>query len=241
LDLTLGPSKRVAASEIKMRLKHSALITICAIVVVFAFTLVSDASAFNDPDLLSIKIKAIAIKGESIDQVLGFLTEEYGVRVGIELGDEKLTPRREINLDLPETTLKDFLDSLIAKDPRYTWKLEGRVIHLWPVRERDPLLTTLLDTKISHFALVGEVNRYAVYYNIMDLPEVRSKLIIAGVEPLTFRGPGAAAKFGKDTFFDESNLTLRELLDRIILKTEIKQWVISRWGKNSEYISLKGG
>ena len=226
-----------------MRLKHSALVMIytIGIVIVLSVTFVSQASAFNELNLLGIEIRATAIKGESIDQVLDVLAEEYGIRVGIELGDEKLTPRREINFDLPETNLKDFLDSVIAKEPRYTWKLEGGVIHLWPVRERDPLLTTLLDTKISHFAFIGEVNRYAVYYDIMDLPEVRSKLIIAGVEPLTFRGPGAAANFGKDTFFDESNLTLRELLDKIILKTEIKQWVISRWGKNSEYISLKGG
>jgi hypothetical protein len=75
----------------------------------------------------------------------------------------------------------------------------------------------------------------------MVLPEIRSKLVIAGVEPLTFNGPGSWTKLGKDTYFNESNLTLRELLDRIVLKTEIRQWVISRWGKNSEYISLKGG
>ena len=66
-------------------------------------------------------------------------------------------------------------------------------------------------------------------------------MLNAGVETLTFRVPGSWAKFRKETFFNESNLTLRELLDKIVLKTEIRQWVISRWGKNSEYISLKGG
>jgi hypothetical protein len=73
----------------------------------------------------------------------------------------------------------------------------------------------------------------------MHLPEIRSKLAIAGVEPLTFRGRGSSTKLGKDTFFNESNLTLRELLDKIVLNTDIKLWVISRWGKNSEFISLK--
>lgn len=209
-------------------------------VIVLSFTFVSEASAFNEPDLLGIDIRKTTIKGEGIDQVLDVLAEEYGIRVGIELGAENLTPRRKINLDLPETKLKDFLDSVIAKDPRYTWKLEGGVIHLWPIGECDPLLTTLLDTKISHFAVLGQVNRYAIYSDIMNLPEIKSKLVIAGVGPLTFRGPGSGAKLGKETFFDESNLTLRELLDTVVLKTEIKQWKISRWGKNSEYISLKG-
>ena len=74
----------------------------------------------------------------------------------------------------------------------------------------------------------------------MDLPEIRSKLITAGVEPLTFLGPGSWTKLARETLFNESNLTLRELLDRIVLKTEIRLWVISRWGKNSEYVSLKG-
>ena len=204
-----------------------------------AFSFVPKASAFNEPDPLNIQIKATAIKGESIDQVFDLLVSEYGIRVGMDLGDERITPRREINLDSPETNLKHFLDSVIAKDPRYTWKLEGGVIHLWPVSERDALLATLLNTKISHFAIIGDVSRYAIYHDIMHLPEIRSKLAIAGVEPLTFRGPGSSTKLGKDTFFNESNLTLRELLDKIVLNTDIKLWVISRWGKNSEFISLK--
>ena len=129
---------------------------------------------------------------------------------------------------------------MIAKDPRYTWKLEGGVVHISPVSERDTLLATLLDTKISHFAIMGETSRYRIYDDIMDLPEIRSKLVIAGVEPLTFRsGLGSWPKFGKETFFNESNLTLRELLDKIVLKTEIKRWVITRWGQNSEYITLR--
>lgn len=226
-----------------MRRKQLAMTAIYAIslVLLVVFSFVPEVSAFNEPDLLAIRIKATAIKNESLDQVLEVLTDEYGIRLGMDLGDEKLTPRREINLDLPETNLKDFLDSVIAKDPRYTWKLEGGVIHIWPASERDTLLATLLDTKISHFSIIGDVNRNRIYDDIMNLPEIRSRLVIAGVEPLTFLGPGSWAKLEKETFFSESNLTLRELLDKIVLKTEIKQWVISRWGKNSEYISLKGG
>ncbi len=226
-----------------MRRRHAAMTAIYAmgLAVLLSFTFVPDVNAFNGCDLLSIQIRPTAIKGKSINQVLELLSEEYGMRVGIDLGDEKLTPRREINLNLPETNLKDFLNSVIAKDPRYTWKLEGGVIHIWPVSERDTLLSTLLDTKISHFAIIGEMSIYGIYNDILDLPEIKSKLVIAGVAPLTFRGPGSWAKLSKETFFNESNLTMRELLDRIVLKTEVKQWVISRWGKNSEYISLKSG
>ena len=119
----------------------------------------------------------------------------------------------------------------MAKDPRYTWKLEGGVIHVWPVSGRDTLLATLLDERISHFSIIGDASRYRIYNDIMELPEIRSKLVIAGVEPMIFLASGSMTKLGKDTLFNESNLKLRELLDRIVLKTEIRQWVITRCGR----------
>ncbi|HEX7333168.1 MAG TPA: hypothetical protein VF290_16810 [Pyrinomonadaceae bacterium] len=226
-----------------MRRRHLAMMVIYTVglAALLSFSFVAEVSAFNEHDLLTRQIKATAIKGESIAQVLDLLVSEYDIPLGIELGDEKRTPSRKIDLDLPLTNLKDFLDSVIAKDPRYTWKLEGGVIHVWPVTGRDTLLATLLEEKISHFSIIGDASRYAIYNDIMDLPEIRSKLVIAGVEPMIFLASGSMTKLAKETSFNESNLTLRELLDRIVLKTEIRQWVISRWGKNNEYISLKGG
>lgn len=224
-----------------MRRKRRAIIAICAIsfAVVFPFSFVRETSAFHEPDLLTLSIKATAIKGESIDEVLGHLAAEYRIPIGIELGDSKLIPSRKIDFDLPETNLKVFLDSLIAKDTRYTWKLEQGVIHLWPASGRDPLIATLLDTKISHFAIIGGSSKYAVYNDIMDLPEIRSQLIIAGVEPMIFLSSGSMTKVGKDTMFAESSLTLKELLDKIVVKTEINRWVITRWGENNEFITLR--
>lgn len=197
------------------------------------------ASAVNESDLLARHIKATSIKGESIDQILDLLAADYGIPVGIELGDPKLTPRRVIDLKLPETNLKDFLDAAIANDPRFTWKLEGGVIHLWPVNGRDSFVATLLDVKISHFAFMGQATRYAVCNDIMNLPEIKSKLVIADIDIMIFANFGSIHRFGKDTFFDESNLTLRELLDKIVLKTDMKRWVITRWGEKGEFITLR--
>ena len=224
-----------------MRLKQLGTIAIYRIglAVFFCCSFVAEASAFDDTDPLTRPIRATTIKRESIDQVVDLLAAEYQIPVGMELGDPKLTPRREIELDLPTTNLKDFLDSVIAKDPRYTWKLEGGVIHVWPVTGRDTLVATLLDSKISHFGFTGKVSRYHIHYEILNLPEIRSQLVVAGVDPLMFQNFSTISKLRKNTFFSESNLTLRELLDRLILKTEIKRWVITRWGENSEFITLR--
>lgn len=224
-----------------MRRKHLVVIAVSAIclAVVLTFSFVPQASAFDEPDLLTRGIKATAIKGESIDQVLDLLAVEYRVPVGIELGDPKVTPYRAIDLNLPETNLKDFLNSVTAKDPRYTWKLEGGVIHVWPVAARDSFVATLLDTRISHFAMVGGTSRSQIFNDIMNLPEIGSRLAVADVAPLIFVNFGSMHKLENGTFFSESNLTLRELLDRIILKTDIKRWVLVRWGKKSEFITLR--
>lgn len=227
-----------------MRRKQLARLTIFALtLVLLPFIFLREPRAFHKSDLLSIKIRATVIKDEYIDQVVGRLTE-YGIRLGIELAEEKLpplTPRRGIDLNVPETNVKDFLDTVVAKDPRYTWKLEGGVVHVWPKTERDTLVTTLLDTKISHFTFAGGVSRYHIQNEIMNLPEISSLLDFAGVSPLIFISFANQAKLEKGTVFDESNVTLRELLDKLVLKTEIKQWVIMRWGEKSEYITLKSG
>jgi hypothetical protein len=223
-----------------MRLQQVGRFAIYASVLIcfLCFTFVPKAITCSASDLLTVQIKATTIKGESIDQVIGHLIE-YGIPIGIDLGNENLTPPRTFDLDLPQTTVKHFLDSVIAKDPRYTWKLEGGVVHVWPVKARDALVATLLDTKIGHFSFTGGVSRYQIQNEIMDLPEISSQLIVAGVGPLMIHNFDNMAKLEARTFFEESNVSLRELLDRIVLKTDIKAWVIIRWGKNSEYITLK--
>jgi hypothetical protein len=210
---------------------------ICAICVAVAFSFVPRART-AERDLLDRKIPPTVIKGESIDQALGLLTE-HAIPIGIEMGDQKLAPARKIDLNLKETSVKEFLDSVIAKDPQYTWKLEEGIIHVWPVVGRDALLTRLLDTKVSHFGIAGGSSRYKIYNDIMSLPEIKVQLVVADVAPMIFLSSGTMQKVEKDVLFTKSNLTLRGLLDRMVIKTDISRWVITRWGEKSEYITLK--
>lgn len=225
-----------------MTKQHVAICRLCALsltVYLSLFTFVLQAAASDKPDLLTQQIRATAIKGQTIDQVLSHLTYEYGISMGIELGDQKSSPDRKIDLNLPETSVKDFLDAVIAKDPRYTWKLEGGVIHVWPLTERDTLLATLLDTKISHFAVAERSSRYAIQNDILNVPDIKSKLIVADVAPMIFLNFATMDKLEKGIGFEESDLTLRELLDKFTQKTKINRWVLSRWGENNEYITLR--
>jgi hypothetical protein len=224
-----------------MTRKQFAIMRVCAIclAILLHFGFAAEACGIDGSELLTQKVRAIKIKGETFDQVLGILTSDYGIPIGIEFGDPKLIGRHEIDLNLPETNLKEFLDTVISKDPRYRWKLEGGVIHVRPITGCDAFITTLLDTKISHFAFTEGATRYAIFNDILMLPEIQTQLIVADVAPMVFLNFGSMHRVGKGISFDESNLTLREMLDRIILKTDIKRWVIARWGENSEFITLK--
>jgi len=224
----------------EMNLKYSALILVCAFSLSSYCPLVSvsKANVIDQSDILTRKIRATTIKGQVFDRVLADLTSDYNIPIGIELGDYALGSRREIHLDLPEMSLKEFLDALFAKDSQHTWKLEHGVIHVWPLVGRDSFLATLLDTKISHFSITGGASKCQIYNDIMSLPEIRSRLIVAGVEPMIFLNSGTMQKIRKDIWFDETTLTLRELLDRIVQKTEGKRWVLYRWGKDNEFITL---
>ena len=216
--------------------KHLLVTVICAICVAVALSLGPRARAV-EPDLLDRKIQPTVLKGETIVQALDVLTE-HGIPIGIEMGDPKLTPARKINLNLKETNVKEFLDAVIAKDPQYTWKLEGGIIHVWPVVGRDAFLTSLLDTKVSQFAIAGGSSRYDIYNDIMNLPEIKVQLVLADVAPLIFLTSGTMQKVEKEVLFVESNLTLRQVLDEMVKKTNISRWVITRWGDKSEYITL---
>jgi hypothetical protein len=128
-----------------MSQKHLAVIAICALSLYVGFSFMAELRASAQPDILSQHIRATAIRGETIARALDLLTSEYSIPVGIELADPKRNPDRKIDLDLPETTVKEFLDSVVSKDPRYTWKLEGPFwIRKYPTL---PWLTGLIDTE----------------------------------------------------------------------------------------------
>ena len=221
-----------------MSQKHIAIIAVCVFSLCVGGSLTAKARASDQANPLSQPIRAVSIKGENIAFALDLLTSEYRIPIGIELADPKLSPPRKIDLQLPQTTLKEFLDSVVTKDPQYTWKLEGGVIHIWPLTHRDTLIASLLDTKISHFAIEDRASRYQIHNAILDSPEIKTKLIVADVAPVIFANFASMDKLEKGVVFEESDLTLRDLLDKLAEKTKINRWVIRRWGDNNEFITL---
>jgi hypothetical protein len=192
-------------------------------------------------DLLDRRTRAIEIRNKPIGSVLATIAYDNGIPIGLDSGDLEHLPDRDISLDAPETSLRILLDKVIEKEPRYTWKLIGGVIHVWPATTRDPLIAALLDTKISRFAFAEDTSKNKIQIDLMELPEIKTQMTIAHVEPLVFvNSPLSPTHTLKGVSLDESNLRLREILDKIILGPEVKQWIMTRMKVDGkEFISLQ--
>ena len=193
--------------------------------------------ASQETNLLQRRIGPTQTTGQTIDQLLATISAQYQIPIGMDLADANQKDC-EINLDLPETNLKSFLDSVVNKDPRYNWTLGNGVIHISPVKGRDSLLAKLLETRLTHFAFAEGATRYRIKSDILEIPEIKTQLISAGVEPMILP-KSSMISLGDGVALNETNLTLSDLLDKIILKGDVKSWTLARWGANNEYIVLR--
>ena len=195
------------------------------------------AQALQQTHILERGVGPLRLKGETIDKILEIISEDYKIPIGIDLADSRESQDREIDVNLPEMALKSVLDYLVMQDSRYGWKLEGKVIHFFPVKDRDNLLATLLDTKLSRVSFSSELRLSDMKYEILSLPELERKLDKTHVKPLMFEMGIPSEKLGVPV--QHSDLTLRELLDQITLTTSRRFWMLSRWGDNNKYLILR--
>jgi len=196
------------------------------------------AYGFQQTNFLDRKIGPLMIKDESIDRILERISRTYDIPMGIDLADEMKSADRQVDVDFPETVLRSVLDYLVQKDPRYRWKLEGQVVHFFPITDRDDFLSTLLDTKLKRVSFSSQLLESDMRYEILSLPEINAKLMEANVEPLMFE-MGFPSKQQLGVSLEYSNLTLRELLDQITLRTNRKFWVLTRGWDRNRYIALR--
>lgn len=145
----------------------------------------------------------------------------YGIQVGVEL---KPAPRRHerkrFNISLRNAPLRVILDTIVRKEGGYSWREVSRpyaaLVNIFPT---DPELRfdELLDLKVSHFEIKGTLDPTNAVHQIRRLaPE------------LSMRG-GTAGSYmrieGEEFWLIRDNLTVRELLNEIVLQKRGLGWV----------------
>ena len=188
-------------------------------------------------DLLKRRVQAVHVEAVNALVALSHIAEDYEIPIGVEAASRG--KGREIKVDVRDGTLRDVLDAVIKQDPRYEWKEEGGVINFIPRSDRDELSADVLGTTLKQFVVKKGVALLDVKRDIVDQPEVNAKLDrakvvtrIGGFTGWDFRKPGP------DFTLQMSNVTVREVLNQIIRTSDVKYWVVNRYGDNYEIFLL---
>ena len=194
----------------------------------------------KETSILDERVKAITIREPTINLALSTIAREYHVPIGVEMAVKKKEQLdQEIAISLKDGTLRDLLNAVVKQDRTYNWKIVDEVVNVYPRDNHDPLLEDLLNTKIERFALGDNPTIYRIRNDIVELPEIRSKLEKARVTPHIVAYTGIDfERVGREFSMGVSNVTLQRLLNQIIRQSGVKFWILNRFGENNEWLIL---
>jgi hypothetical protein len=165
---------------------------------------------------------------------LSTLAVDYRIPVGLEVSDADHNEAR-INITLKNAKLRDVLDSIVKQDKNYRWEIRDGVVNFIPVRSRNEVLKSLLDTRIAHFAPKNGFTPFEIRSSITELPEVKSVLLTNKVYAINIDNINGHSVYIDKTFnLDVSDMDIRGILNKIVRESAYKLWMVQRYGKNKD-------
>ena len=199
------------------------------------FLFASSLKAQDRPDILNLQIPQFAITNATMEEALRKLLA-WGIQVGLEkapVSEEQ--QEAKISLDLQSVSVRDILDHLVDADSRYEW--ERYVRHFWPTRfinvfpagAKDEV-NNLMNIRTEE-TVIGEDSPEWVIRGIAHrVREVHDKIYRSqpGDLPRGIAGSRIGVVDGPvelKAAFIFRDLTVREILNEIALRTDGKGWV----------------
>lgn len=169
-------------------------------------------------------------------EVTSKLAVFYQIPIGVELRNDSRKKLQQ-NINIKSGSLNEVLDSLISQNPDYKWEMYDNVVNISPANSRDKFLEDLLETQITKFVLKREIDKFEIRDSIVDLPEIKNLLKLNNVESLNRSYP-YNPKFNLNDRIDLSilNTTVRGVLNKVVINSENKIWVVERIGENKEFL-----
>lgn len=167
--------------------------------------------------------------GEALLEVLHAQGRPGGIVVASQC-DEPPRHRRPTG-----STLRELLDSIVAADPQYRWRMEGGVVNLIPAGD----VSALLKVRVVRFRAERIRTPDEALGKLFKTPEVRKALTDPAVGSRLLRGgigyynPHPDASTGVKTFsVSRDNVTVREALNAIARAHGRAVWVFKQGGCN---------
>jgi hypothetical protein len=194
----------------------------------------------SSKELLDRRLQNLDIKEANAHLALSQLSKRFGIAIGVEVA-KGANNGPEIHLNVKDGSLREVLDAVVEQDGRYEWSVSNSVINVTPKSDRDVLLEDLLETNIDKFSIGEKVNTFDLRVMIVDLPEVRAKLKMAGLAPRISAYTNAdTAALGDRFTLTMSQTTLKGVLNEIVRSdaSQAKFWIVNRLGDHGEYFLL---
>lgn len=201
------------------------------VVTVALMSFAPQITAQSNATLTSTPIREFKVVASPIYVVLARLAREYEVPIGFEESSKEHTIR--MDLTLTNVTVRDVLDAVVQRDPRYEWLVIDDVINVRPKNRHDNVLNVRLDRLDLDLG-----DRAAAYEQIISQPRMKLKMKKLGVSPLRMEFGSFAEIQTQANPIEINNVTLRRALNEIVKCTQAHFWIVARYGKNSEFLIL---
>lgn len=187
-------------------------------------------SAGRKTDLAQMPLEHVQIEAQGVAELLSRFAFAYDIPFGVEVAqnDDELATYR---LDFKKGTLSELLTQFAAQHNQYVWKIEDRVVSVFPKdSHRDPLLRELLAIEVSSFSVKEQTSCVSFAESILSIPEVKRMLEGYGLTYATgYFGGFYIQHLGQRFSLNVSNMPLKAILDKVVKESPVaKTWVIKR-------------
>jgi len=186
------------------------------------------------------QVENVRIKAQGVDKLFTDISLSYNIPIALEIAahDEQLTT---YELSLRSGTIADLLDRFTKQHKEYAWEMEDGVVNIFPRDDyRDFSLDELLKVQISKFSVAENTSCWKLVDSLMKTVEVQNVLKTYGITPsgLNFSG-GFFPQIGRRVAFDVSDMTLKEILNKVIKESTIaKIWLIKKYSSDQTVLIL---
>lgn len=192
-------------------------------------------------ELTDAPIDNLDLEAANIHLMLSRLSAATRIPIGLEVSpNDDLLFDRKMKLHIQEATVRTALDSIVKQNPLYTWRIIDGVVNVFPTdANRDHLIRAVLETKLERFAIQRGMSRFALRQNLTAVAEVKSVLAKENVHPenQSFMSRDFDS-LGRNFSLQVSNVSVSELLNRVIRDSQTNYWVVVRKGERKEYFVL---
>jgi hypothetical protein len=165
------------------------------------------------------------------------LTTDYKIRFGIDASYHSRIDEKEVGPVIEARTVREVLDAWTVFSPGYSWSEIDGVIDISPAGSPDSMLDTMVyDLRVKN----KTVNQ--IKYMIYNTPEVKQALQNSGSK-LSNDPESTWQSVDEGRYsFAFHKMTVRQIMDQLIRKTNTKYWVAMRvevGGKGVYFVSVR--